>query len=39
MKGTFWRFKNYFEMSVKLFNMNIKKYNIMFSKRYLSYFI
>ena len=39
MKGTFWRFKNYFKMNVKMLKMNIKKYNIMFSKRYLSYFI
>ena len=37
MKGTFWRFKNYFKMNVKLFKMNVKKYNIIFAKRYLSY--
>ena len=38
MKGTFWRFKKYFKMSVKLLKTNVKQYNIIFAKRYLSYF-
>ena len=38
MKGISWRFYNSVKMTVKILKMNVKKYNIIFAKRYLSYF-
>ena len=39
MKGSSWRFCNNVKMTVKLLKFNVKKYNIIFAKRYPSYFI
>ena len=38
MKGSAWRFFNNIKKNVQMFKINVKKYNIIFAKRYLSYF-